>query len=69
MSAPAEVGGFVAPGFEPVAEAVAEAVRTTPSGGVVLLSPGAPSYNRYRNYEELASSYEQILADAGADLA
>ncbi|HEX2074910.1 MAG TPA: UDP-N-acetylmuramoyl-L-alanine--D-glutamate ligase [Geodermatophilus sp.] len=50
-------------------DAVAEAIRTAPPGGVVLLSPGAPSYNRYRNYEELASSYEQILADAGADLA
>ncbi len=50
-------------------DAVAEAIRTAPPSGVVLLSPGAPSYNRYRNYEELASSYEQILADAGADLA
>jgi UDP-N-acetylmuramoylalanine--D-glutamate ligase len=49
-----------------LAEAVAEAVRTTPAGGVVLLSPGAPSYNRYRNYEELARTYEQILRDAGA---
>ncbi|MGY1821324.1 UDP-N-acetylmuramoyl-L-alanine--D-glutamate ligase [Geodermatophilus sp. SYSU D00079] len=51
---------------EGLAEAVAEAVRTTPAGGVVLLSPGAPSYNRYRNYEELARTYEQILRDAGA---
>ncbi|MGY1660858.1 UDP-N-acetylmuramoyl-L-alanine--D-glutamate ligase [Geodermatophilus sp. SYSU D00705] len=49
-----------------LAEAVAEAVRTTPAGGVVLLSPGAPSYNRYRNYEELARTYEHILRDAGA---
>ncbi|MFW3171832.1 UDP-N-acetylmuramoyl-L-alanine--D-glutamate ligase [Geodermatophilus sp. CPCC 206100] len=48
-------------------EAVAEAVRTTPRGGVVLLSPGAPSYNRYRNYEELARTYEQILLEAGAE--
>nr|WP_239522082.1 UDP-N-acetylmuramoyl-L-alanine--D-glutamate ligase [Geodermatophilus sabuli] len=49
-----------------LADAVAEALATTPAGGVVLLSPGAPSYNRYRNYEELARTYEQILADAGA---
>ncbi|MGY1590414.1 UDP-N-acetylmuramoyl-L-alanine--D-glutamate ligase [Geodermatophilus sp. SYSU D00708] len=48
-------------------EAVAEALRTAPRGGVVLLSPGAPSYNRYRNYEELARTYEQILLDAGAE--
>jgi UDP-N-acetylmuramoylalanine--D-glutamate ligase len=50
-----------------LARAVAEAVRTTPRGGVVLLSPGAPSYNRYRNYEELARTYEQILGAAGAE--
>jgi UDP-N-acetylmuramoylalanine--D-glutamate ligase len=50
-------------------EAVAEALRTAPRGGVVLLSPGAPSYNRYRNYEELARTYEQILLAAGADRA
>ncbi|WP_158550782.1 UDP-N-acetylmuramoyl-L-alanine--D-glutamate ligase [Geodermatophilus sp. TF02-6] len=48
-------------------EAVAEALRTTPPGAVVLLSPGAPSYNRFRNYEELARTYEQILAAAGAE--
>jgi UDP-N-acetylmuramoylalanine--D-glutamate ligase len=50
-----------------LADAVAEALRTTERGGVVLLSPGAPSYNRFRNYEELARTYEQILVDAGAD--
>ncbi|SFK35566.1 UDP-N-acetylmuramoyl-L-alanine--D-glutamate ligase [Geodermatophilus ruber] len=49
-----------------LADAVAEAIATAPQDGIVLLSPGAPSYNRYRNYEELARTYEQILADAGA---
>ena len=49
-----------------LAEAVAAAIAGTPPGGVVLLSPGAPSYNRFRNYEELARTYEQILLDAGA---
>ncbi|SNR95884.1 UDP-N-acetylmuramoylalanine--D-glutamate ligase [Geodermatophilus pulveris] len=49
-----------------LAEAVAEALRTARPGGLVLLSPGAPSYNRFRNYEELARTYEQILLDAGA---
>jgi UDP-N-acetylmuramoylalanine--D-glutamate ligase len=34
---------------------------------VVLLSPGAPSYNRFRDFEELAATYEQILVDAGAE--
>ncbi|MGY1811660.1 UDP-N-acetylmuramoyl-L-alanine--D-glutamate ligase [Blastococcus sp. SYSU D00820] len=46
--------------------AVAAAIDRTPSGGVVLLSPGAPSYNRFRNYEELAATYARILRDAGA---
>ncbi|MGY1641114.1 UDP-N-acetylmuramoyl-L-alanine--D-glutamate ligase [Geodermatophilus sp. SYSU D00703] len=60
--------GAVAPVTETASldEAVAAALRTAPRGGVVLLSPGAPSYNRYRNYEELARTYEQILLDAGA---
>ena len=49
-----------------LADAVAEALRTARPGGLVLLSPGAPSYNRFRNYEELARTYEQILVDAGA---
>ncbi|HSU00422.1 MAG TPA: UDP-N-acetylmuramoyl-L-alanine--D-glutamate ligase, partial [Geodermatophilus sp.] len=49
-----------------LADAVAEALRTARPGGLVLLSPGAPSYNRFRNYEELARTYEQILLDAGA---
>ncbi|MGY1707910.1 UDP-N-acetylmuramoyl-L-alanine--D-glutamate ligase [Geodermatophilus sp. SYSU D00758] len=65
----AAAAGLPAPVTETagLAEAVAEAVRTTPPGGVVLLSPGAPSYNRYRNYEELADSYEQIVLAAGAE--
>ncbi|SDN37721.1 UDP-N-acetylmuramoylalanine--D-glutamate ligase [Geodermatophilus siccatus] len=49
-----------------LADAVAEALRSARPGGLVLLSPGAPSYNRFRNYEELARTYEQILLDAGA---
>jgi UDP-N-acetylmuramoylalanine--D-glutamate ligase len=49
-----------------LADAVAEALRIARPGGLVLLSPGAPSYNRFRNYEELARTYEQILLDAGA---
>ena len=49
-----------------LADAVAQALRTAPPDGLVLLSPGAPSYNRFRNYEELARTYEQILLDAGA---
>ncbi|MPY96117.1 MAG: UDP-N-acetylmuramoyl-L-alanine--D-glutamate ligase [Acidimicrobiia bacterium] len=42
--------------------AVAWAVRHTPPGGVVLLSPAAPSYNRYRSHEELSSRFAELLA-------
>ena len=51
----------------PKAEAVAAAIAGTAPGGVVLLSPGDPSYNRFRDFEELAATYEQILVDAGAE--
>jgi UDP-N-acetylmuramoylalanine--D-glutamate ligase len=49
-----------------LADAVARALAVARPGGLVLLSPGAPSYNRFRNYEELARTYEQILVDSGA---
>jgi UDP-N-acetylmuramoylalanine--D-glutamate ligase len=35
-----------------MAEAVACAIRATPPGGVVLLSPAAPSYGDYRDFSE-----------------
>ena len=47
-------------------EAVAVALATTVPGGVVLLSPGAPSYNRFRNYEELAARFTELVLAAGA---
>ncbi|WP_409328629.1 UDP-N-acetylmuramoyl-L-alanine--D-glutamate ligase [Trujillonella humicola] len=47
-------------------EAVATAVATAVAGGVVLLSPGAPSYNRFRNYEELAARFTELVLAAGA---
>lgn len=68
LRAAAAAAGVEAPVTETgsLADAVAEALRTARPGGLVLLSPGAPSYNRFRNYEELARTYEQILLDAGA---
>jgi UDP-N-acetylmuramoylalanine--D-glutamate ligase len=35
-----------------MADAVAFARQETPPGGVVLLSPAAPSYGHYRDYIE-----------------
>jgi UDP-N-acetylmuramoylalanine--D-glutamate ligase len=68
LRAAAAAAGVDAPVTETgsLADAVEEALRTARPGGLVLLSPGAPSYNRFRNYEELARTYEQILLEAGA---
>jgi len=38
-------------------EAVAWARRRTPPGGVVLLSPAAPSYGAFRNFEERGEAF------------
>lgn len=38
-------------------EAVQVAVTLSKPGGVVLLSPAAPSYNRYRNFEERGTDF------------
>ncbi len=68
IRAAAAAAGVDAPVTETdsLADAVARALAGARPGGLVLLSPGAPSYNRFRNYEELARTYEQILVDAGA---
>lgn len=51
---------------EAVTTAVTTAVAAAGAGGVVLLSPGAPSYNRFRNYEELAARFTELVLAAGA---
>ncbi|MEV4545895.1 UDP-N-acetylmuramoyl-L-alanine--D-glutamate ligase [Micromonospora echinaurantiaca] len=35
----------------------------TPAGGVVLLSPAAPSYGRFRNFEHRSEVFAQAVAD------
>ena len=42
-----------------MAEAVNFAKKHTPCGGVVLLSPAAPSYNLYKNFEERGLDFEK----------
>jgi UDP-N-acetylmuramoylalanine--D-glutamate ligase len=71
IRAAAAAAGVDAPVTETdsLADAVARALAGARPGGLVLLSPGAPSYNRFRNYEELARTYEQMLLDAGAERA
>lgn len=42
-------------------EAVRLAHEKTPSGGVVLMSPGAPSYNQYKNFEERGLDFIRLV--------
>lgn len=42
-------------------EAVAIAKRITGQGGLVLLSPGAPSYGSFRDFEERGSRFIQLI--------
>lgn len=49
-------------------DAVNMARESTPAGGVVILSPGAPSYGSYRNYKErgkLFARYAGFAPDSG----
>jgi hypothetical protein len=36
----------------------------TPDGGVVLLSPGAPSYGRYRNFEHRSEAFAAAIRES-----
>jgi UDP-N-acetylmuramoylalanine--D-glutamate ligase len=45
-------------------EAVHRARTVTPPGGVVLLSPGAPSYGRFRNFEHRSEVFAQAVRDS-----
>ncbi|MEF9977994.1 MAG: UDP-N-acetylmuramoyl-L-alanine--D-glutamate ligase [Thermomonas sp.] len=46
----AETGGFALSSANGLADAMAQARSALPDGGVVLLSPGAPSFGMYRDY-------------------
>jgi UDP-N-acetylmuramoylalanine--D-glutamate ligase len=46
---------------EDLPEAVSLARALTPAGGVVLLSPAAPSYGRYRNFEHRSEAFAEAI--------
>jgi UDP-N-acetylmuramoylalanine--D-glutamate ligase len=48
---------------EDLAAAVRLARKLTPAGGVVLLSPAAPSYGRFRNFEHRSEVFAQAIRD------
>lgn len=65
----AELAGLPAVRTEEAADlpaAVRLARKLTPEGGVVLLSPAAPSYGRYRNFEHRSEAFRQAIRDSSA---
>ena len=42
-------------------DAVVRAEQVTPAGGVILLSPGAPSFGRFRDYRERGMHFRSLL--------
>ena len=44
-----------------IKEAVALARKITPHGGIVLLSPAAPSYNQYKNFEARGDDFKAAI--------
>nr|BFE75023.1 hypothetical protein GCM10020092_083240 [Actinoplanes digitatis] len=49
---------------EDLPSAVRLARKLTPPGGVVLLSPAAPSYGRFRNFEHRSEVFAQAVRDS-----
>jgi UDP-N-acetylmuramoylalanine--D-glutamate ligase len=49
---------------EDLPAAVRLARKVTPPGGVVLLSPAAPSYGRFRNFEHRSEVFAQAVRDS-----
>ncbi|HJT98388.1 MAG TPA: UDP-N-acetylmuramoyl-L-alanine--D-glutamate ligase [Rhodanobacteraceae bacterium] len=56
-----EVGGaFRLETSDTLGDAVAVARRVTPHGGTILLSPGAPSFDQFRDYAERGAAFARL---------
>jgi UDP-N-acetylmuramoyl-L-alanine---L-glutamate ligase len=52
--------------FDDFDEAVRHAARVVPIGGVILLSPAAPSFGRFANYRDRGLHFRQLLGITGS---
>jgi len=56
-----EIGGaYRLEAAGPLGEAVEIARRVTPAGGTILLSPGAPSFDQFRDYAERGAAFARL---------
>ena len=62
LDAVKDVPGITAISAGDLSEAVRLGRRHTPAGGVVLLSPAAPSYGRFDNYEHRSRVFRDAIA-------
>ena len=60
----AEGGEYRLESVATLADAVAAARAATQTGGVVLLSPGAPSFDQFKDYAELSDYMKGIERNA-----
>ena len=58
---PAEAAGLKTSAAADMHQAVACAIAATPAGGTVILSPAAPSYNAYKNFEERGKDFSNCI--------
>jgi UDP-N-acetylmuramoylalanine--D-glutamate ligase len=63
LAAVAGVPGVRTEAAEDLVAAVALARKLTPARGVVLLSPAAPSYGRFRNFEHRSEVFAEAVRD------